>query len=663
MQALPRRLSKRKKPSDSSLYEIPLHYVVIGGGIAGVSCAKEIARLQYENDISEDVHITLISAGDLLKETSSVIKLTNLLEEIQVYEKRADQFYLDNPAIQLLQHAVTSIDTTNKRIFLDNDTVISFDKLCVCTGSIPKPLAVHRSIITLRDLQSVDELVRRLVNAKHVAIVGNGGIAMELVHALTFCDVSWIAKDRYVGATFLDATASVLLEPTLHNCKSSSSDLKIPKDNNNDNPTAARSGLARASGSDVSDDRLGYGLGPEWIKRSGFWEKMRGSKENPSDLSRSPEDRAVSSESQSPISRNLRLYLGQEIVGLRAANDGDWQTVHGKTSSESPSSRSNIIREGEWINEASCPAEQGDDEPSSVRLQTSTGDFIACDFVVSATGVVPHVPFAFTSTATSELHGVFHHREDGRSPSARLAVDAEGALIVDQELRTVHTDVFAAGDCCHCVYEHTRPQEHSHSDGYVSACWGNWHQQKLWSQARTMGTFAAQSMCGALENHAGDNVFKLFAHVTRFFGFKVVLLGRYNGQGMEDAVIDEIKNTILISNSTHSSPPAISQSHTQKIVSFTQMEQCQGENEAPLYCIIAEYVCDADPEVSLWVRFVPGQQYIKMVIHRGRLVGALVLGDTDLEEVFENLILNEMVVSGYGSALLDPNVDVESYFD
>ena len=29
-----------------------------------------------------------------------------------------------------------------------------------------------------------------------------------------------------------------------------------------------------------------------------------------------------------------------------------------------------------------------------------------------------------------------------------------------------------------------------------------------------------------------DFCFELFAHVTQFFGFKVVLLGRYNAQGL-----------------------------------------------------------------------------------------------------------------------------------
>ena len=43
--------------------------------------------------------------------------------------------------------------------------------------------------------------------------------------------------------------------------------------------------------------------------------------------------------------------------------------------------------------------------------------------------------------------------------------------------------------------------------------------------------------------------------------------------------------------------------------------------------------------------------------------GALLIGDTDLEETFENLILNQLDLSAYGEDLLDPNIDIEDYFD
>ena len=58
-----------------------------------------------------------------------------------------------------------------------------------------------------------------------------------------------------------------------------------------------------------------------------------------------------------------------------------------------------------------------------------------------------------------------------------------------------------------------------------------------------------------------------------------------------------------------------------------------------------------------------GKEYIKTVMKNGRMEGAILIGETDLEETFENLILNEMDLSVYGEDLLDPNIDIEDYFD
>ena len=52
-------------------------------------------------------------------------------------------------------------------------------------------------------------------------------------------------------------------------------------------------------------------------------------------------------------------------------------------------------------------------------------------------------------------------------------------------------------------------------------------------QARTMGLFAAHSMAGVTDELAFGFNFELFTHVTSFCGHKVILLGLYNGQGLD----------------------------------------------------------------------------------------------------------------------------------
>ena len=58
-----------------------------------------------------------------------------------------------------------------------------------------------------------------------------------------------------------------------------------------------------------------------------------------------------------------------------------------------------------------------------------------------------------------------------------------------------------------------------------------------------------------------------------------------------------------------------------------------------------------------------GVEYVKVVLQNGRVQGVLLIGETDLEETFENLILNQIDVSAHGEDLINPDIDIEDYFD
>lgn len=203
-----------------------------------------------------------------------------------------------------------------------------------------------------------------------------------------------------------------------------------------------------------------------------------------------------------------------------------------------------------------------------VYIQLTNGKVYGCDFVVSATGVIPNAE-PFTSCADFD-------------------VEVDGGIKVDLNMRTNIPDVYAAGDVCSASWE---PSLH-------------WFQMRLWSQARQMGAFAAKCMAAHVSEDevSQDFCFELFSHVTQFFGHKVVLLGKFNAQGLGN-------------------------------------------------------------EYELLLRCTKGKEYVKVVLHEGKMCGAVLIGDTDLEETFENLILNQMDLSMYRDSLLDPNINIEDYFD
>jgi len=55
------------------------------------------------------------------------------------------------------------------------------------------------------------------------------------------------------------------------------------------------------------------------------------------------------------------------------------------------------------------------------------------------------------------------------------------------------------------------------------------------------------------------------------------------------------------------------------------------------------------------------KEFVKILIQDGQVQGAILIGETDLEETLENLILNATDVSNLD--LLNPTVDIEDYFD
>lgn len=212
---------------------------------------------------------------------------------------------------------------------------------------------------------------------------------------------------------------------------------------------------------------------------------------------------------------------------------------------------------------------------SAREVRLTSGETLAeVDFVVSATGVVPRLDMALDQPL-------------------RLAED--GGVRVDKRMRTSVQGIFAAGDCCTADWERA---EH-------------WFQMRLWTQARQMGMMAGKSMAAEQSKGEGEEVdadllqdfcFEFFGHVTRLFGLQVVLLGRYNGQGL-------------------------------------------------------------GKEYEALVRVTRDREYIKLVLVGGRLKGALLIGDTGLEETFENLLLNQLDLTEFGENILNPDVDIEDYFD
>lgn len=467
-------------------------FVIVGGGIAGVSCAEGLSLLAPEESV------ILITASPLIKAVTNVVPLGKTLMHFDVEEKSATTLDEKHKMLQVIHDTVVKIDTVGKLIEISNGKIISFKMLCLCTGAKPKLIAENNNfIIGIRDTESVLQFSHKLKNAKRIIIVGNGGIATEIVHEVKGVEIIWVIKDKHISATFVDPGAAEFFLNKVY----SKSDTKSE---NKDMPTKRM----RYVVSDNAPMKNGAALGPDWhntFDMSGFF-----------------------------TSTNVHVEYECEISKLLTTDE------------QKP-----FYSTEKW----------------PIHAQLTNDKIIGCDLIISATGVIPN----------SDIHGL----ED-------LKKGEDNGLLVDWKLETSEKNIYAAGDVCTADWPKAK----------------HWFQMRLWTQAHQMGLYAAKSMVSNLrsEEFLQDFCFELFTHVTKFFGYKVILLGLYNGQTL-------------------------------------------GKN------------------YEILLRITKDQEYVKIILQDGKMQGAVLIGETDLEEMCENLILNQLDLSIYGEDLLNPDIDIEDYFD
>lgn len=462
-------------------------FLIVGGGIAGVSCVETI------NFLAPGEKIIVLTESSLIKSVTNLVQLGKYSQRFDVQEVVASDFA--KPNVDVLIDELVSVNSRNQMAKTKSGISIKYKFACICTGARPKILhnsSIDEYVIGIRDTDSVKDFQKKIKNSKKFALIGNGGIASEIIYEINNIEIHWIIKDNFMSSTFIDAGASKFFESRVRN-----------KDSSKMNPTVVKRMRYVEERESSDQKRKGAALGPDWhrlIDMSG---------------------------NSSSNSENIHIHYESEVKAINKV-------------------------EGEF--------------PICVEL--SKGEQILCDFVVSATGVEPHRTFSL---------------EDDE-----FKLGEDKGILVDELMRTSVTSMFAAGDVCSAGWERSK----------------FWHQMRLWTQARQMGMMAGKSMVATLKGEEiyQDFCFELFSHVTKLYGYQVVLLGRFNGQGLND-------------------------------------------------------------EYELLFRITPDKEYIKFVLKNGRLVGALLVGETGLEETCENLILNQIDLTPYGDDILNPNIDIEDYFD
>lgn len=119
-------------------------FVIVGGGIAGVSCAQTLTTVVN----LEEHNIILVTASSVIKSVGNLNQMTRRLASFDVCEVGVDKFeQLQRGQIRVICDEVVQILDDEKCILTREGTRIHYDVLCLCHGARPKKIAPNNPFV------------------------------------------------------------------------------------------------------------------------------------------------------------------------------------------------------------------------------------------------------------------------------------------------------------------------------------------------------------------------------------------------------------------------------------------------------------------------------------------------------------------------------------
>ncbi|CCQ74511.1 NAD(P)/FAD-dependent oxidoreductase [Magnetospira sp. QH-2] len=153
--------------------------VIVGAGQAGYQTAESLRQEGYEGSITvvgEEPHVPYqrppLSKAYLLGETDK-----------HRLKFRAEEYYGEHAIDMRVNMAVTAIDRAAKHVSLSDGTTLDYARLVLATGArvrtLPVPGGDLDGVLTLKTLDDVDHIERRLKTVENVVVIGAGFIGLE----------------------------------------------------------------------------------------------------------------------------------------------------------------------------------------------------------------------------------------------------------------------------------------------------------------------------------------------------------------------------------------------------------------------------------------------------------------------------------------------------
>lgn len=235
-------------------------YLIIGGGIAGVTAAETIR--------GEDARAAIGILSDEPHVLYSRVLLPSYLKNKIPRERlflRTEASFVERRIDLLLQEKIAKIDTVHKEVITCAGTSFNYRKLLIASGGKVKPWgeAAHEPFtFRLQTLDDADKLRAALTRIQNPIIIGASFIALEFLEIFVQNGIQprLIAPDRYFFERLLDPVGGELLRKNFeeHGVSALFQDLVVKVEQE-----AESLAVVTKSGQKITCDAIGVAIGIE----------------------------------------------------------------------------------------------------------------------------------------------------------------------------------------------------------------------------------------------------------------------------------------------------------------------------------------------------------------------------------------------------------------
>ena len=166
-----------------NVFDLTTRFLIIGGGIAGVSAAETIHKLD------PTARIILVSEEQNLPYFR--MSLTRYLAG-EIGRDKLDlhpwEWYPENEIEIIAGSKVRAISPETKHALLEDGRTVGYEKLILANGASPfmPPIPGHElnGVMTLRSLEDVELILKKCQNPANVVCIGGGLLGLEIAGAI-----------------------------------------------------------------------------------------------------------------------------------------------------------------------------------------------------------------------------------------------------------------------------------------------------------------------------------------------------------------------------------------------------------------------------------------------------------------------------------------------